>query len=478
MSNKRAAWLWLAWGLAGLTLALAGVLSTTLSPTPVTWAQAPAVQTCTELLANGGFETDAAWERPVTAYRSVYSSEQVYTGTHSLRAGIVDPADNVLSYSSAFQAVQLPTGAQTLTLSLWLYPVSTEGDLEPEASMVEDITLQAVAAGVAPAPSLTGDRQYVLLTNEQNTVLARLLWTRSDAQSWQPVTFDLTAYAGNTVRLHVGVYNDGAAGITALYVDEASLVDCPSHAAEGYLPLIHADTVTATPTVTPTVISPPTSTPTSTVVWTDPSQAIEVFSPVPDGLYHSPIQVYGFSQTFEGNVNLRLTDHTGQVLAERSTIGGSTDGFAFFDSYLRFTVQSPISATLEVLETSAKDGSELHKVTIPVMLLPGQRVIDLTMPTVGMSVCNPVLVAGYSNTFEATVVVTLNSRDGGELAQATAMGGNLGIYADFATIISHTIASPQPVLVAAFEESAAGLGLIDQTRVPVALYPSGTTACP
>lgn len=131
----------------------------------------------------------------------------------------MNPADNVFSYSSAFQAVQLPTGIQTLTLSLWWYPVSTEGDLEPETSAVEETTLQAVAAGVAPASSLTGDRQYVLLTDEQNTVLARLLWTRSDAENWQPATFDLTAFAGNTVRLHVGVYNDGSAGVTALYMD-------------------------------------------------------------------------------------------------------------------------------------------------------------------------------------------------------------------------------------------------------------------
>lgn len=87
--------------------------------------------------------------------------------------------------------------------------------------------------------------------------------------------------------------------------------------------------------------------------------------------------VNGFSQTFEGVVNLRLTDRNGQVLAERNTQGGSVDGFAFFDSYLRFTVSETISGTVEVFEISAKDGSEINKVTIPVVLLPGQRVIDL-----------------------------------------------------------------------------------------------------
>lgn len=121
--------------------------------------------------------------------------------------------------------------------------------------------------------------------------------------------------------------------------------------------------LTAPPTASPT--------PTSTAVWRDPAQTIEVFSPVAAGLYHSPLVVNGFSRTFEGTVNLRLTDNLGQVLAERNTQGGSVDGFVFFDSYLRFTVGEMIAATLELFESSAKDGSAINKVTLPVVLMPG-----------------------------------------------------------------------------------------------------------
>jgi len=434
---------------------------------------------CTAQLSNGGFETDAAWSLPVTPYSADYSTEQVHSGERSMRAGIVKATDNVLSYSSAVQTVQIPTNTQTVTLSFWWYPVSTEGNGAQAASVVDEATLQAVADGVVPAAPPVGDQQYMLLLNPQNRVLARLLWTRSNAQSWQQSSFDLTAYAGQTVRVLFGVYNDGANGVTALFVDDATLESCAPLPATGYLPIV-LNAATSTPTLVPT--APPTAEPTPTAsvtpVWTDPTQAIEVFSPVAAGLYHSPIVVNGFSRTFEGNVNLRLTDKDGQVLAERNTLGGSVDGFDFFDSYLRFTVSEPISATLDVFETSAMDGSEINKVQIPVVLWPGQRVIDLNTPIMGAQVCNPVLVSGYSNTFEATLAVTLNGRDGTQLTLTPTMGGNLGIYADFSTTISHTVSAPQPLLVGAFEESAAGFGPVDQTRIPVELHPTGSDVCP
>ncbi|MCE7980115.1 MAG: hypothetical protein DYG89_02890 [Caldilinea sp. CFX5] len=477
MSNQPKHLILVACLLAGVAFGLAG-----LPFAAVATAQSPV---CTERLRNGGFEANEAWSLPVTAYRAAYSTAQQHSGNRSLRAGIVEPVDNVFSYSSASQTVQIPTGTQTATLSLWLYTVTTEEPLPSAAGADDEATVQAIADAAAPTAPLAGDRQYILLTNPQNTVLARLLWTRTNTRAWQALTFDLTPYTGQTVRVLFGAYNDGADGVTALFVDDVTLVTCSTPA--NYLPIIIKEPATPTPTLvsttppptgSPTPVLTPSPTPSATVVWTNPAQAIEVFSPVAAGLYHSPIVVNGFSQTFEGNVNLRLTDKNGQMLAERNTQGGSVDGFAFFDSYLRFTVSETISGTVEVFETSAKDGSEINKVTIPVVLLPGQRVIDLNRPMVGDAVCNPVLVNGYSNTFEANVVVTLNQRNGTQLALTTALGGNLGVYADFSTVISGTVVAPQPALVGAYEGSAAGFGLIDHTRVPVALYPADSSACP
>src|SRR5690606_28169142 len=131
--------------------------------------------------------------------------------------------------------------------------------------------------------------------------------------------------------------------------------------------------ISAPATATPTPSAPPSP-------WMPPATAIEVFSPVAEGVYHSPIEVIGFSQTFEGQVNLRLRNEAGDVLAERGTLGGSVDGFAFFHTSLRFTTTEEQNGTLEVFEISARDGSEINKVTLPLLLLPGQRVIDVDRP--------------------------------------------------------------------------------------------------
>jgi len=239
-------------------------------------------------------------------------------------------------------------------------------------------------------------------------------------------------------------------------------------------------TATATPAATATVTATAvaTTTPSTTLVWTDPAAPIELFSPVTSGLYHSPIEVVGFSQTFEGNVNLRLSDSEGNILAERNTIGGSVDGFAFFHSYLRFSVTEPITGVLEVFDISAQDGSEINTIAVPMTLLPGQRVLDITHPTPGGTVCSPVVIAGYSNTFEATLTVDLRERNGDAISQTVAMGGNLGIYAEFLATLDADATTAQPLLVGAYEEAASGAGAVDQTRFPVTLYPADSEECP
>lgn len=229
--------------------------------------------------------------------------------------------------------------------------------------------------------------------------------------------------------------------------------------------------ISAPATATPTPSAPPSP-------WMPPATAIEVFSPVAEGVYHSPIEVIGFSQTFEGQVNLRLRNEAGDVLAERGTLGGSVDGFAFFHTSLRFTTTEEQNGTLEVFEISARDGSEINKVTLPLLLLPGQRVIDVDRPGVGANVCSPVLINGYANTFEANVVLRLGQRDGTPILTDTAMGGTLGVYEEFSATLGHTVSDPQAILVSAFEESARGIGEIDHTRTPVTLYPAGTPPCP
>lgn len=193
---------------------------------------------CEERLANGGFEVNGVWRLPKTAYPADYATTRANTGVRSLRAGIVDGPD-VLSYSSATQTVMIPMGVTTATLSLWWYPLSAEGDLTGELS---------------PQSPEAVDRQYVLLLDAQGETLKTLLWTRSNAADWQHFTADLRAYAGHTVQIHVGVYNNGNGQRTAMYVDDVSLITCgvDSTPAHLYLPSVLRNGSTPIPTPTPT----------------------------------------------------------------------------------------------------------------------------------------------------------------------------------------------------------------------------------
>jgi hypothetical protein len=241
--------------------------------------------------------------------------------------------------------------------------------------------------------------------------------------------------------------------------------------------------VTPTP-VTPTPETPTPVTPTPTPVtptpepddpWTDPEEAIEVFSPVADAIYHSPIEIIGFSRTFEGNVVVRLRDADGEIIAERPTIGGSVDGYDFFHTRLRFVIDvepgEVMTGTVEAFEISAEDGSEINMVTIPVLLQSGQRVIDVDWPRPGEVVCQPLSISGYSSTFEANVVLTLSERDGEEVEVTPTMGGTFGFYEEFSDSFEHTVTEPRAMLVSAHEEDARGLGNIDYTRVPITASP-------
>ncbi len=209
---------------------------------------------CEERLVNGGFETDAAWGFPNTPYPAGYNIILPHSGHRDLRAGIIDDAD-VRSYSSARQTLTLPTGLSNATLSLWWRPLSEESGVTLAAA-----DLQAIADGRAPANALDDDAQYILLLDQQGSPLRTLAWERSNAAIWQTLSFDLSAYAGRTVQLHIGVFNDGDGKKTALYADDVSLVVCwpAAPTPRAYLPmLLRTFSHPPTPTPTPTPVPPP-----------------------------------------------------------------------------------------------------------------------------------------------------------------------------------------------------------------------------
>jgi hypothetical protein len=206
------------------------------SPTP-TVTPGP----CSNLIHNSSFEATSDWEIPVTAYSAGYSTAKAHTGSRSMRTGITDPAQNKYSYSDFRQAVHIPYGASAAKASFWLYTLS--GDTTSLAQ-VEPIT---PTGKPFDQTVLSGDVQYVLILDQYQNWIDTLVWQRTDEGYWHYYEFDLRRYAGYTIYLQFGTYNDGFGGVSSMFVDDVSLNDCVTTPTPGPSP-----TPTNTPTATPT----------------------------------------------------------------------------------------------------------------------------------------------------------------------------------------------------------------------------------
>jgi hypothetical protein len=214
-----------------------------------------ALAACNNVITNGGFETDEAWQLPVTEYTAAYSTAAAHSGSRSVRTGITIPADNRYSYSSARQMVTIPSDSTSATLRVWLYPISdevlTKANLQKGIQPLADRPIEPEFG----TEFMAGDVQYVLVLDPgpnpedpvDDKLIETLLWMRSDAQQWQFYTFDLLKYAGETIKIQVGTYNDGFSGASAMYADDIALEAC--------------DDVIPAPTPTPTASPSPTPPP-------------------------------------------------------------------------------------------------------------------------------------------------------------------------------------------------------------------------
>ena len=194
----------------------------------------------------------------------------VHSGLRSLRAGIDGTVDKV-SYSSGYQDVAIPAGVTDATLSFWWHPISAEGSMAAAAAVAPDRALvQAVLRGEAPEGALAGDLQYVVLADQSGNILQTMLWTRSNARTWQWASYPVSkSLIGRTVRVLFGVYNDGNGQSSVMFADDVALTTCK--------PATPTPTATATPSATPTETRTPTpsSTPTETGTPTQTATALD-----------------------------------------------------------------------------------------------------------------------------------------------------------------------------------------------------------
>jgi hypothetical protein len=137
--------------------------------------------------------------------------------------------------------------------------------------------------------------------------------------------------------------------------------------------------VTASPAATETPAGPsPTPAPTAipNVCQTNPSPVnpadpnIVVQSPQPGDAVASPFVVSGLARVFEAQVSVTLYGDLGGVIAETQTLAAEGQVLSPFETELSFAVSREQPACLWVFQVSAKDGSSIDVVQVPLALVP------------------------------------------------------------------------------------------------------------
>ena len=98
----------------------------------------------------------------------------------------------------------------------------------------------------------------------------------------------------------------------------------------------------------------------------DQTPIILVETPAPGDTVKSPIHVAGTSNTFEATLQLRLVQNGKKLYEHFVTATSGTGQRGTFTWDIPTDATGP--ATLEAFEYSAENGSEIHKVEIPIML--------------------------------------------------------------------------------------------------------------
>lgn len=203
---------------------------------------------CTNYFDNSGFEFDSGWSIPATRYSAGYSTARASAGSRSMRTGITAAADNTFSYSDAYQLATIPSGVTRVTLNMAVFLQTAETTTTSLAGPE-----RASQSALFGTEALAEDAQYVLVLNNAGYILEYLYWTRSNSAAWTQLSFDLTPYRGSTIRIQFGSFNNGAGGVTSMFVDQAFLDVCTG----GVSPTPMPTTVPPMPTPSPTPVPTP-----------------------------------------------------------------------------------------------------------------------------------------------------------------------------------------------------------------------------
>jgi len=98
--------------------------------------------------------------------------------------------------------------------------------------------------------------------------------------------------------------------------------------------------------------------------------AIRITRPAPGATVSSPAAVMGESNTFEGQVAVRVLDANWQVIGQGVGIGGGMGTYGPFEVTVPFSLTKEQWGLVEAWWNSPKDGSEVDTVSVSVYLSP------------------------------------------------------------------------------------------------------------
>jgi hypothetical protein len=155
------------------------------------------------LVQNGGFESALnLWSTGGVA-TAVTSTTTVHSGTTSALLG-TSSGTEPNGDSSLSQTVAVPTSGAS-SLNFWYWPTSTDE--------------------ICTGSACVYDWQEAQIRNTSGATLATVFKAGSNARAWTLGSFDLTAYAGQTVVLWFNVHQDGASppDDTSMYLDDVAI---------------------------------------------------------------------------------------------------------------------------------------------------------------------------------------------------------------------------------------------------------------
>ncbi|MFA6171478.1 MAG: Gmad2 immunoglobulin-like domain-containing protein [Patescibacteria group bacterium] len=96
---------------------------------------------------------------------------------------------------------------------------------------------------------------------------------------------------------------------------------------------------------------------------------IIVSLPLPGDSIGNPVTIKGEARVFENTFNYRVKDSAGNILAEKTAMASAPDAgqYGDFEITIRYSVPKTDNGVIEVFDYSAKDGSVIDLVSIPVV---------------------------------------------------------------------------------------------------------------